>query len=153
GPLRRRLDFWGNRPARLRAGAENSTMRILYAILLCLAPAAVRQTFVSFPHEDKLSEAKRAPIAMQSPVQDKNFYLLSLLEPTTAVRQGIKNDAALRQIAEAKRAKLAGAAAICEADVACHTEALRLQDAEIQAAQQSLRDLYLKNDAVRRLAD
>ena len=116
-------------------------MRLRLLLPLCLAAACLG------------ADAARAPVVFRAPVQDKNFYLLSMFEQTAAVRQTLRTDAGLRSLAETKRQSLHTAAGSCGAGIDCYTTALMWKDAEIEAAGRILRELYGSNEGLRRLAD
>jgi len=40
----------------------------------------------------RAADPAKAPLALRSPVQDKNFYLLSMIERTPAVRAATRSD-------------------------------------------------------------
>lgn len=102
-----------------------------FALLLLLAPAW----------------AQVAPIAWQTPVQDKNFYLLSLMQRDANVRASLLADPALRRIAETKRDALTKAAAGSCADAACYANALKFTDDEIAIASRALAAVQVTLDA------
>jgi hypothetical protein len=99
------------------------------------------------------AEPSHAPLPLTAPVQDKNFYVLSLLERDRAVAGVLAADAELGAIRSAKQEALHKAAATCEIDVACFLAALRLSDAEVGQAATALRRLAQGNAAVRQLVD
>jgi hypothetical protein len=82
-----------------------------------------------------------APVALRNPLQDKNFFLLSAIERTPAVRALVQSDAALAQIGAAKRAALSESPRVCAADVPCYAKALRWTDDEIAQSRAALGEL------------
>jgi hypothetical protein len=84
-----------------------------------------------------------APLSLTHPVQDKNFYLLSLLERLPAVRAAVLRDPALSAIAAGKRGALAKAALSCEADLECYARALRFSGLEIAGADAALKKIAI----------
>jgi hypothetical protein len=84
------------------------------------------------------------PLALSNPLQDKNFYLLSLIERTPAVKTVVVSDEALAKIGAAKRAALTEAVRTCAADVSCYTKALRWTDEEIAQSRAALGALGAK---------
>jgi hypothetical protein len=106
-------------------------MRLGAALLLCLCLQAADSSRV---------------------IQDKNFYLLSMLERTPAVRAAVKSDPVLSKLADAMRASLRDASS-CGVQVACYTSALIWKPAEIDSASSALRSLYAGNSSVARLVD
>lgn len=99
------------------------------------------------------AEPAKSPVALHSPVQDKNFYLLSMLERSAAVRQVAKADPTLAALTEAKRASLERAVSSCGADLECYAAAMKWSDAESSTAAQALRGLYEQSHALKRLVD
>lgn len=86
-------------------------------------------------------------------VQDKNFYLLSALEATPEARRLLNSDPALTKLSESKRENLSKATQSCKLDLDCYAAALEWTEPETTAAGERLRDLYRKNDALKRLVD
>jgi hypothetical protein len=72
------------------------------------------------------AQVKPAPVTMELPVQDKNFYLLSMIERTPAVRAAVKKDGALARIAAART---------CNLDLPCY----EWTDSQTQEAAGALR--------------
>src|ERR1041384_8707395 len=89
--------------------------------------------------------AVHAPLPLTRPVQDKNFYVLSLLERNPAVR----SNAALATLRAAKARALHDAVGTCALDVACFAAAMRFSDAEIDAVARALNDLHLDDAPLR----
>lgn len=77
------------------------------------------------------AEPRRAPLPLRAPVQDKNFYLLSLIEKTPDVARVIANDPELTAIRRDKAEALR-----------TDWQKLRFTDAEIATAGAALRRLY-----------
>jgi hypothetical protein len=111
-------------------------------IRVCLLAAAIAAPQV---------EPARAPLVLRSPLQDKIFYLLSLIERTATPE--LKREPALARIAQAKRESLAHAVQTCAADVACYAAAMRFTDPEVDAVRVTLRTLCERNPAVRRFVE
>ena len=89
-----------------------------------------------------------APLPLKSGVQDKNFYLLSLIERTADVKKAVQAG-----VAGDKREKLVKAAETCALDLDCYAAAMKWTDTEIGAAEKSLRGLYRQNGAVKQMVD
>jgi hypothetical protein len=98
-------------------------------------------------------EPRHAPVAMKSPVVDKNFYLLTLLERTPDVHAQIQGDSTLNKIAEDRLASIDQAAKSCGSDLECNTQAFRWSDDQALEAGNALAALYRKSPVVRGLAD
>ena len=96
-------------------------------LLVLVAAAAVAQ------------EPARAPLPLRSPVQDKNFYILSLLERCDAIHPMLQRDNTPRM----------KAALNCGSELTCFTRAMMFTDAEIGSADNSLRSLQRSSKAFR----
>jgi hypothetical protein len=116
----------------------------------CLVAA---QVFLCLPGLAAGDEPLHAPVRLESPVQDKNFYLLSMLERTPEVRDAVKADPALAHIAAERLASLDKAAKTCNLDLDCYAAAFQWSDAQAKDAGHALTDLYRTSPALRRLAD
>ncbi len=90
---------------------------------------------------------------MKSPVLDKNFYLLTLLDRTPDLHAQIKSDLALNKIAEERLAAMDRAAKSCGSDLDCNTQAFRWSDEQTLEAGNALAALFQKSKVVRGLAD
>jgi len=77
-----------------------------------------------------VSQPIRVPVRLQAPVQDKNFYLLSMLERTPEVRDAVKAEPSLSRIATERLAALDKAAKTCDLDIACYAAAFQWSDAQ-----------------------
>src|SRR4051812_43493335 len=85
-----------------------------------------------------LSLPPSTPLPLHHPVQDKNFYLLSLIEQTPAARRAVKTDPTLSRLAEAKRAALSESVKSCATDLACYAKALKWTNEEIDQTKHAL---------------
>ncbi len=81
-------------------------------------------------------------LSLAHPVQDKNFYLLSLFQRNAPARKLISTNKALKQLADDKAAALKKAASC--GDVNCFDELLRYNPATIQAVSAELQKLANK---------
>jgi hypothetical protein len=99
------------------------------------------------------AEPVHAPIQFRSPVEDKNFYLLSTITRTDAVERAVRADGALASLWAAKRAALAKSADSCAARLACYADAMQFSDGEMVAAADALKRLYRSRPEVRRMVD
>ena len=82
-----------------------------------------------------------APVALVSPVQDKNFYLLSQIERTPEVREAVQRQPVLASIGTLRVGALDKAARECVQDVDCYVKALRWSDEESKEAGRALAGL------------
>ncbi len=84
-------------------------------------------------------------------VQSKNYYLLTLFEQETAVKDLLEKDTELRKILHAKRDSLKNALAGCQNEAFCYTRVLKFSEAEIKAVGDRLMALYKNDNALDRL--
>ena len=117
--------------------------------IIRLIPMTVALAALSAAQEAKAPE--RAPVPLLKPVQDKNFYLLSMIEKTAAVKQAVENEPALARIAASHRAASHKATTSCGDDLACYTRALLWSDTEATEAGRALRAVHDRETAVQRL--
>jgi len=93
------------------------------------------------------------PLPIHSPVLDKNFYLLSLLQKDEAVRSRLEGDPRLGEIAAERERALALARKTCKGDVVCTLKPVLWTDEEIHAVSLALAALAEQDTAVRELVD
>ena len=98
-------------------------------------------------------EPAHAPVALAAPVLDKNFYLLSQIEKTPDVREAVRRNAVLADIAASRVAALDKAAHECVQDVDCYLKAFRWSEEESKNAGRALAGLYDSSPAVRSFVD
>lgn len=98
-------------------------------------------------------EPARAPLSLTSPVQDKNFFLLSLFETSRSAAAIVGSDSELKELLRVKREALHDAATHCDADVQCFTAGLRFSDGEVSAVSGALLRLYRAHPPVRAMVD
>ena len=99
------------------------------------------------------AQPARAPVDLQAPVQDKNFYLLSLIERSAAARQALESDAELKKLGFIKQEGLRKTIESCNGEAPCYASMLKWTDNEIHLSAERLRELYRIGGAVQRLAD
>jgi len=115
------------------------------AILLGLSGTASAQT--------KPVEPSHATVELTSPVQDKNFYLFSMLSRMPALRDAIKADPAMARIASERLSAMDTAAKSCKSDSGCYTAAFQWSEAQSAEAGHALASLYRTSSAVRAFTD
>jgi hypothetical protein len=93
-------------------------------------------------------EPLHRPLHLTSPLQDKNFYVLSSLERTPAVAQLVSQSVRLSEILKQRRAWLKEAVDKCHT-VACLDGGFRWTDDEISSVAAALRELYLGSPEAR----
>jgi hypothetical protein len=108
------------------------------------------------------AQVPHAPVVLQSPVQDKNFYVLSLIERTPAAVEALARDPELTALGETKWEATEQAAgncnkpkADCIVDIShmagAEIDAALFTPAEIDTAGKHLQQIYKERPAVRAL--
>src|SRR5215472_1072920 len=120
------------------------TMRMNVLFLLLYGIAAGQSSV-----ETALVQPAHAPVALVSPVQDKNFYLLSQIERRPDVRGAVERQPALARIAASRVSALDKAAHECVQDVDCYVKALRWSEDESNEAGRPPAALYYSSPEVR----
>jgi DUF218 domain len=93
------------------------------------------------------------PLSLHAPVQDKNFYLLSLLQSDSAMRNVLAADKLLGQISAERRQFLALESQTCKGNPSCTLKALAWTDEEIHAVSFALARVYRDDASLRKLVD
>ena len=92
------------------------------------------------------------PLVLRSPVQDKDFYLLSLLQTDPEVRMAFSQDQALDQLNAERQWFLSQALQTCK-DNACRVHAFLWTDEEIGNVSFALARIYKESAPVRKLVE
>lgn len=100
-----------------------------------------------------LAQPAKTPLDLRAPLQDKNFYLLSLLERTPEARRALTSDPELEKLGLAKREGLRKTIDTCNGEAACYASTLKWTDSEIATGAQRLRGAYRTSVALQRLVD
>jgi hypothetical protein len=95
-------------------------------------------------------EPVHSPLHLHAPLQDKNFYFLSLLQSTPAIRRGISEMPILAMLLKGKRASVQNAASSCKT-ISCMDASVRWTDQEIGAVATALELAPVANRAFRQL--
>lgn len=99
------------------------------------------------------ADPAHAPLPLTKPVEDKNFYLLSLIERTPAVADALRKDNELAGTHAAKINQLHNSLRNCVMDSACFAIALKLNADDMGQPRDALKRLYRANAAVRQMVD
>src|SRR5437763_16663329 len=89
-----------------------------------------------------LASVAPAPLHLTRPVQDKNFYALSLLARQPAVLR----NSTLDTLRDAKLLALHHAVSTCALDTACFAQAMRFSGDEIDLIATTLKNLHLDDE-------
>jgi hypothetical protein len=98
------------------------------------------------------SQIAQTPLPLHSAVQDKDFYLLSLLQTDTATRKAVSADAELTEVSAERSRLLALSMRTCK-EVSCTLKTLLWTDEEIGAVSLALERLYRSDASLRTLTD
>lgn len=90
-----------------------------------------------------------APLPLQHPVQDKNFYLLSLIENDAGARNAIAADPAIAAIVAERESAATYAQSACKGEAPCLLKSFLWTDEEIRAVSVALEHLATANPRVR----
>jgi hypothetical protein len=103
-------------------------------------------------HSPGLAQVLPKPLSLHTTaVQDKNFYLLSLLQANPEVSRALAADKTLAEISAERQRFLAQAPKICNGDAACAIRLLTLTEEEIRTVSFALPRIYQSNSSVRTL--
>ncbi|WP_263350431.1 YdcF family protein [Acidicapsa acidisoli] len=107
---------------------------------------------LAFP-QASFSQAVTKPLPLNAPLQDKNFYLLSLLQKNAEVRRALVADQEIAEISAERKRSVERELAQCKENVACTLKGLLWNDEEIHAVSLALARLYRENKSLRLLVD
>ncbi len=119
-----------------------SKLVLLAIALTCVAPAQTPSVSSSIP---------RVPLPLRNPLQDKNFYLLSLMQQTPAVRTALLQSPALAKLTTDRFVTQTNLAALLDQPPSIYVQYFLWTDAQIQGAAEALRALYRSNPDMRAL--
>jgi DUF218 domain len=100
-----------------------------------------------------IAQALPEPLPLHAAVQDKDFYLLSLLQADPAVRRVLTDDQSLAPISAEQQRFLAQAPQLCHQNAACTLRFLLWTEGEIRAVSLALPALYRDDPSVRMLVE
>lgn len=100
-----------------------------------------------------IAQALPKPLSLHAPVQDKNFYLFSLLQSDSATRNVLAADKLLGQISAERQQFLALESQTCKGNPSCTLKALAWTDEEIHAVSFALARIYRDDASLRKLVD
>ncbi|HTX42001.1 MAG TPA: YdcF family protein [Acidobacteriaceae bacterium] len=93
------------------------------------------------------------PLPMHNPLQDKNFYLFSVLGQNSEIRNALTGDPALASIAAYRRRNVDQALRLCKSNADCELKTLFWTDEEINHVSGALFSLDRNNPQFRRQVD
>jgi hypothetical protein len=128
---------------------------------MSIPPSFLRQmflaAFVLLLPQVSFSQAAARPLPLSSslgsPLQDKNFYLLALLQKNNEVRRALVADQEIAAIRAERKRSVERELAQCKENVACTLKGLLWSDEEIHTVSLALARLYRENKSVRLLVD
>lgn len=99
------------------------------------------------------ADPARQPLPLTKPVQDKNFYALSLLDRTPGVHEAIASNKVLAGLRAAKVNQLHNSPTRCLLATDCYLNALKFTGEEMGQVREELIRLYNENPAVKAMVD
>lgn len=93
------------------------------------------------------------PLPLHAALQDKDFYLLSLLQTAPDVRKVLLEDKALGQVTEERQRFISHALETCKENTACMLHAFSWTEEEIRSVSFALARIYEESVPVRNLVD
>lgn len=93
------------------------------------------------------------PLPLHAPLQDKDFYLLSVLQNNSEVRTALTKAPELAQIRAERKYFLDQSIKTCKENATCMVKSLLWTDEEIQAVSFALARIYQDNPPLRELVD
>jgi hypothetical protein len=105
------------------------------------------------PHSLAEVSPTKKPLPLHAAVQDKNFYLLSLFQTNSVVRNALASDKVLGQINATRQQHLKSATQTCHESSDCVLQPLIWTDEEIKAVSSALTRIYQTNAHVRKILD
>jgi hypothetical protein len=112
-------------------------------LLLAAATAFAFQAAGPAPH----------PLPLRAPLQDKNFYLLSLIERDDAVKSAIRRDPVLAAMTAKRLSAVDHAVTDCGLNLDCYAGTFRFTPEQVEETSRGLTSLYERTPAVRALID
>jgi hypothetical protein len=95
----------------------------------------------------------KKPLPLHTAIQDKNFYLLSLLQASSEAHRSLTADKELTQIKAGQEQRLRVALRRCKESRDCTLNALIWTDEEIHSASQALARIYQKDPHFKKIVD
>jgi hypothetical protein len=99
------------------------------------------------------SQPMARPLPLHSAVQDKDFYLLSVLQDDPEVRAVLMTDKTLSEVSAERQQFLGQALQTCKGKAVCTLRALVWTEEEIRIVSFALARIYQDNSSVRELVD
>ena len=90
-------------------------------------------------------------VSGKSVIQTKNYYLLTLLEETAAVKSMLENDTELQKLAASKKDHLVTSLKKCKNEASCYTSEMKFSKEEIELVGNRLSALYSDKNALGKL--
>jgi hypothetical protein len=128
---------------------EDVSVSKLFRFLRRILPAVLALTL----SHASFSQVVARPLPMHAPVQDKNFYLLSLLQQNSQIRAALTSDPALTPVAAERARFVEFSLHTCKQDPVCTLKAFLWTDEEIRNVSFALAHIYADNPSMQHLVD
>lgn len=93
------------------------------------------------------------PLPLLHAMQDKNFYLFSVIQSNPRVRSRLTQDKTLRELATERRESVKQAIQFCKGNAVCTMKSLFWTEEEIRISSIALAGIYRKNVSVQEMVD
>jgi hypothetical protein len=109
--------------------------------------------FLMLSSSSSFSQPAKKPLPLHAAIQDKDFYLLSVLQGDAQIRTVLTEDKALGQVIAERQGFLKQSLLTCKGNAVCTLRALLWTDEEIRIVSFALGRIYQDNAAMRTLVD
>jgi hypothetical protein len=116
----------------------------------CCALISVSLLFVL---QSSQGQAVHSPLPINSPLRDKNFYLLALLDQDSRDRSALVADSNLAGIGAERQHYLTTATIRCKGNATCLLKSFVWTNEEIETTSAALAELYAASESLRALVD
>jgi hypothetical protein len=99
------------------------------------------------------AQAVPEPLPVHNATQDKNFYLLSIIQNNPDVRSALSEDKILRTLATERQEYLKQAIRFCKGNAVCTMKSFLWTEEEIRIASLALAQIYQDNSSIREMVD
>jgi hypothetical protein len=99
------------------------------------------------------AEAAKKPLPLHAAIQNKDFYLLSVLQADPQIRTVLTEDKAIGQVSAERQQFLKQFLQTCKGNAVCTLRALAWTDEEIRMVSLALARIYRDNPSMRKLVD
>ncbi len=126
---------------------HRSLMQLILLQAVCLFLAVLA------PQDAGAAHPARKPLPLHAPVQDKNFYLLSIFQNNIDVRNALSSNRLLESISSEREQRIRQALHACGQDTDCLIQPLIWTDEEIQNVSTALAGIHDQEPRIAKILD